>query len=263
VNNALISSSTLSDADPCIGSVGVGCGTYNESGLPGGSYTHVAGAAAEHEFTVSQEGALPNTVYYFRTYDVTNNQPVLLGDTETYPSLSTKGASLVFTVLGMSAGTTTEGVITDIATTPIGVSFGDVSIGTEVKAAQRFEVTTNAPKGYQILMYGRQGLLGQYSEIDPVSSTNLLPLGWDTACSALAKGCFGYHSGDDSLEGGSGRFSADNTYARVETDPEEIAYSSFPVNNEIVDIVYRLKVFGEQEGGLYEGSVVYIVVPRF
>ncbi len=47
------------------------------------------------------------------------------------------------------------------------------------------------------------------------------------------------------------------------TSSEEIAYSSFPVNNDTVDMIYRVKVSEDQEAGLYEHGVVYIVVPKF
>ena len=263
VDNVKITTKTLSDADSCASSVGNGCGTHNELGTSTSSYTHPATSAAEHEFTILHAGALPNTTYYFRAYDVTNNLPVYLNTGKSDPSLSTKGADMSFSTDSLPAGTVTEGVTTDISTTPTTIAFNNLQVGTEIKAAQRLSITTDAPKGYQVFVYSRQGLLGTHSEIQPITSTNAAPAGWSTACSALANSCFGYHSGDDSLENGSGRFAADDSYARLATSSEEVAFSSFPVTNDVVDIIYRIKVNGNQEAGLYEGGIVYIIVPRF
>ena len=263
VDNAKIASSTLSDADSCVAGVGDGCGTHNESGTSSSSYLHPAGAAAEHEFTIQHAGAEENVTYYFRAYDVTNDEDVALGSGEVYPSLSTKGASLSFTIMGLPSNTTTEGIVTDVTTHATSVPFGDLTVDTDINAAQRLIVTTNAPKGYQTFMYGRQEFLSSQSEIEAITSTNETPAGWSTACSGVAKSCFGYHSGDDTLEGGSGRFASDLLYARMGTSSEEVAYSSFPVNNDIVDMVYRVRISENQEAGFYEHGIVYIVVPRF
>jgi hypothetical protein len=263
VDNAKIASSTLSDADSCVAGVGDGCGTHNELATSTSSYTFPATVAAEHEFTIQQSGAEENTTYYFRPYDVTNDEVVTLGVSESYPSVATKGASITMVTTSVPAGTTTEGVVTDYETTPTSIAFDSLPVGTTVEAAHRLTVTTNAPKGYQAFVYGRQALLGQNSEIEPITSTNASPAAWNDGCSALAKSCFGYHAGDDSLEGGSGRFAPDDSYARLSTSSEEVAFSSFPVVNDTIDVIYRVKVTEEQEAGLYENSLVYIIVPRF
>jgi hypothetical protein len=264
VDTATIASSTLSDADSCVAGVGDGCGTHNESGTSTSSYTHPALAAAEHEFTIMQSGAEENTVYYFRVYDVTNDEPVAYKSGKSYPSLVTKGASITFSTVSVPDGTLTEGVVTDVPTTASSIEFGDLSFDTEIAAAHRLNITTNAPKGYKVFMYGRQNLIGPYSEIEPIDATNALPQGWASGCDEGAKSCFGYHTGDDTLENGSGRFSPDDTYAKISTtSPEEIGFSSFPVENEILDVVYKLQVSKEQEAGLYESEIVYLIVPKF
>ncbi len=75
---------------------------------------------------------------------------------------------------------------------------------------------------------------------------------------------FGYHAGDDTLSGISpSRFSPDNTYARFELAFQEISYSAIPVNNEVVDLVYKIEVSDIQESGDYITEIVYVLVPTF
>ena len=65
------------------------------------------------------------------------------------------------------------------------------------------------------------------------------------------------------LSGGSTRFSANDTYARAATSPEEVAWSAIPVTDESNDVVFRLKISRTQEPGNYESSVAYVLVPEF
>ena len=114
-------------------------------------------------------------------------------------------------------------------------------------------------------MYARQEFLNlALFEIEPVSSTNASPANWNTGCTAPATGCYGYHTSDSVLSGGSARFVPEDTYAKFSTTTlEEIAYNSGPVMNESTDVVYKTYITSGQNGGDYETNVVYIVVPAF
>ncbi|MEM9336233.1 MAG: hypothetical protein AAGA35_00045 [Patescibacteria group bacterium] len=259
VNNSLISSSTLSDADSCVAGSGDGCGTHNESADLVTGDIHPAGASREYSFIIQHAGARANAVYYFRAFDVTNDNPLIASSSN--PSLVTEGAQLTFTVSGLELGTTTEGVVTDVTTAPAAIAFGSLPLDTEIEAAQRIRVDTNATEGYQVLLFGTQHLTNSYgTTIAPVTGSNGAPSGWGSGCSGTAEGCFGYHAGDDILSGGSTRFSPDDSYATLSGTPEEILYSSVPVN-ELHDVVYKLQVRNQQPAGVYEADVVYIVVP--
>jgi hypothetical protein len=262
LDNALIASSTLSDADSCLAGVGTGCGTHNESGTSTSSYTHGAYDNAEFEFTLKHAGAKPSTTYFFRAFDVTNNAPIVLGASEAHPSLVTEGATLIFTVSGLGFGTSTEDIVTDATTTSTEVPFGTLVIGTTTEAAQRLTVTTNALNGYHVYAYERQGLLYDTAEIPEVIGTNAVPLDWVTACPVLASGCYGYHTSDGSLSSGSTtRFADPDTYAAFTATSSEIVYSNQPVTGEETDMVYRILVRPEQQAGEYRSTVVYIVIP--
>lgn len=259
VDGAVIPSTLISDADACPD----GCGTHNESGTTTSSFTHIASSTVEYEFTIEESGAYGNTVYFFRLFDAAASSTVPFVSGGAYPSLTTGGAELSFTIDGLPAATSTEGISTDVETTATGVPFGALLLSTPVEAAHRLAVTTNAGQGYKIFALQRQGLLSPSAEIEPVSSTNESPAGWTTGCDGGAAGCFGYHAGEDVLEGGSTRFAANDTYAAFTTSPKEIAYNSGPATDKRTDVVYKVEARDLQAAGAYEGNIIYIVVPVF
>lgn len=262
-DNGVITTKVLSDASSCSGSVGEGCGTHNESGISASTFTHKKSAATEYEFTIKRSGAARNTTYFFRAYDVTSGRTIPLNAGETYPSLSTQGATLTFTVSGLTSGVSTSGITTDVTTTPTGIPFGALSLNAEIEAAQRLSVTTNADSGYQIYTFQTQGFLGSSgsAEIVPVDAVNSSPAAWSIP--AGASGAYGYHTADATLAGGSSRFAAHNTYAKFETGAKEIAYSSGPVTAETTDLVYKTEITNQQPAGTYTSTVVYVIVPTF
>ncbi len=236
--------------------------THNESGISTTTYDLLGNAFVEWEFTIRNNGAPDYTTYYFRAYDNTNGIVIYANTGYTYPSLVTESGSLSYTILGFNAGSVTEGVTTNISTTPTKVPFGTLNIGVEAVGAQRFVIDTNAGMGYQLFVYQRQNLLSANgADIDPIPATNEAPAAWPV--NPYPSG-FGYHTGDDTLSGPSpSRFAADNTYAHFEETMKEISYSPIPVSNEIVDFIFKAEITDMQEAGDYETEIVYILVPAF
>lgn len=251
-DGALVSTLVLSDSAVK--------GTHNEFGSTTSTFNHPANGVTEYEFTVKSQNPTANTIYFFRAFDVNRNKPVLLEPNKAFPSLTTRGAALTFNIAGLPAGALTEGVVTDASSTATAVPFGELTLGTETEVAQRLTVTTNAAFGYQIFAYQRQGFIGS-TEISPIATTNEAPDAWAIAPSAA--GAFGYHAGDDALSGGSSRFAPNNSYAKMETIPKEIAANFHPVGNESNDIVFKVQITPEQETGNYQTAIVYIIVPTF
>ena len=252
------------------GSESVGYFAFSKSGdiliQDTSAYNFPSNSAVEFEFTIKNIGARANTVYFFRAFDLSTNTAVPLGSGKNYPSLSTEGALLTFSIDGLPASTVTEGVTTDVDTTSTAIPFGSLPIASQVEAAQRLNITTNATGGYKIFVFQRQGLAlpGGLIQIDPVTGTNASPLGWSSGCSIGASGCYGYHAGDDYLAGGSTRFFADDTYAQFDSSSREVAYNSDPVpNGESIDMVYKTEIQNTQESGNYDSSIVYIAVVTF
>jgi len=237
--------------------------THNELGTSTTAYDLLANAAAEWEFTIKNNNAATGTTYYFRAYDNTNDAPVPKNEGESYPSIVPGTASLSFDVAGLPEGVATEGVITNASTTITTVPFGELVFATSTIGAQRLTVSTNAPQGYQILVFGRENLISDTGNIiNPILGTNESPVTWSVATSSA----YGYHAGDDTLSdigNGPSRFAPDDTYARFEAIPKEIAYSSIPVINESIDLIFRIEVTELQVPGEYSSEVVYIVMPTY
>ena len=264
-DNETIEEAVLSDADSCSVGTGNGCGTHNESPDTIGGHQHNGNAAAEYEFTVASKATEANRVYYFRLYAVVGDVPVQTNAGESYPSLVTHGASLAFTLNGVASSSTIEGVTLDIDTTPSTLTFGTLSPNTMIEGAHRLTIDSNGTLGYRILMMMDGDLLSSSgARIEPIESTNVSPAAWNIACADEAKSCFGYHTGDDTLFGGSTRFSAIDTYARISTTTlEEISFSSQPVAGEVTDVVFRIFIRELQDAGVYENNIRYISVPIF
>jgi hypothetical protein len=154
-------------------------------------------------------------------------------------------------------------VTTDKTTTASTIPFGSLTISATTTLAQRITVSTNAPHGYSVYLRETQDLTSDLGDKIPnVTATNSQPLPWTSTCLSSAKGCFGYHSGDDTLAN-STRFLVNDTYAQASSTAQEIIYNSGPVTSEVTDMVYRIFVRPLQEAGHYTSSFIYTVVPIF
>ena len=263
-DNGVISTKVLSDSDTCVAGVGNGCGTFVESTSSLLGYTHVQSAAPEYDFTVQSNGPRVNRTYFFRLFDTANGTAVPLDVGASYPSLTTEGATLVFGSSGLATSTVTQGVTTDIASTPSAITFGSLPPNTQLNAAQRFSINTNATEGYQMLVYSSSPFISAGGDVIPfINASNTAPVGWSTGCIATSSGCYGYHSSDATLSGGSNRFAAQDTYAAFEPTLREVAYSSIPVTGDTIDMVYRVLARGLQPAGQYVTDMVFVIVPAF
>src|SRR5262249_52350382 len=150
----------------------------------------------------------------FRLFDQAASSAVPLDAGEQYPSLSTQGGTLTFSIDGVASSTSSGGATTNIDSTSTDVPFGTLPIGTPIVGAQRLTVSTNASAGFEVYAYQAQNLTGDSGQqIHPVSSSNAAPAGWTSSCTSSQAGCFGYHTDESVLAGGSTRFAADDTYA--------------------------------------------------
>lgn len=263
VNNTKVTSRVLSDSDPCIASVGIGCGTHNNSPTYTTGDTHPSGALREYSFYLEQRSARVGAVYYFRLYETLNSLPVAPASTSTYPSLVAESATLFLTVSGLPAGTTTAGVVTAASSTPNTIAFGSLPLNTDVNAAHRVTLDTNATQGYRVLTYARQQLINSYNTAIPsIIGSNATPTSWAIGCLSSTTGCVGYHSTDATLSGGSTRFAPLDSYAPLDSTPREIMFGSFPTTD-VHDIVYRVRVRSSQPAGDYETEIIYLAIPVY
>jgi hypothetical protein len=260
-DNGTIVSKVMSDSDACSGGVGNGCGTYNTTPTSTSSFSSVANAATEFEFTLRHAGAKANTVYYFRAVDAALEIPVPPNTGENYPSVATEGAQLSFSIAGLPSGTDTQGIVTAATTTATSSAFGTLAINTSPSIAQRLTVSTNATQGYQVTLQ-EDGPMTNISgnTINDVASPNSAPLPWVSACVSSSTSCLGYHTGDSVLSGATpARFAATDSFAAFSTSSDEVIYNGGPINNEVTDMVYRLQIGNQQIAGNYQNKLVYII----
>lgn len=69
-------------------------GPFVESGTAASTYNHPALSNAEFDFCLQNNNASPNTIYYFRVYDVASNQPAPAFSGYNFPSLTTSTYNL-------------------------------------------------------------------------------------------------------------------------------------------------------------------------
>jgi hypothetical protein len=237
---------------------------HNEISTSTSTFVHKANASTEYEFTVVSHNTSANTVYFFRLFDVVASSAVPLDTGESYPSLAVEGGSLTFSITGLSQNTSTGGITTNIDTTATDVPFGQLPYDTSVTGAQRLDVSTDANSGFEVYGYQSQDLTGGEGQtIQPFSGSNTSPASWTSGCTIATPGCFGYHTSESVLAGGSTRFAADDTYAAFTQDPAEVAYSADPTPSHSTDIVYRIEAMSSQAVGNYTTNLTYIVVPVF
>jgi len=266
VDNEIITTAILSDSEPCVASVGAGCGLRAESDIPYTGFTHTGATALETEFVLEYTNVDRNfgTVYYFRLFDLANSEPVGARSGYSIISIGGESARLTFTVAGIDADIDVAGVNTTATTTPSSISFGSLIHTEEYAAAQRLQVTTNAFEGYQVLLSAGSELINQYGDpIQSLSSTNNTPASWSATCALNMNGCFGYHTTDSTLQNGSTRFSPLDSYAGVTVTADEVMYSSIPTTGDEHDVLYRVSVSDMQSAGQYETSISYIAVPVY
>ncbi|MCE9585974.1 hypothetical protein K8R04_01480 [Candidatus Uhrbacteria bacterium] len=239
-------------------------GRHNESGTSASTFTHSASAAVEYEFTLMSNGADPNTLYYFRAYDVNNATSVQANTGETYPYLQTRAPLLSFAVEGVDANTQIHSYTTNVASTASGFDFGNIDLDQTYLTAQRMRVTEDG-LGYQVSVYSNGPLISAHGDtVVDFDGTNATPLPWSTYTPGPTyPSAFGYHAGDDLLSEGSTRFLDADTWAGLSATPGEIVYTSGTVEDDVHDILYRLEVSTYQAAQRYSTEIVYVVVATY
>lgn len=174
---------------------------------------------------------------------------------------TTSSASLTISFVGVTSGTSVAGTTTTVTSTANTVPYGSLVISTPAIAAHRVTVSTNASSGYTTTLQSNGELRNVSNQIDPVTATNASPASWPAG---ITTGRFGYHTTDSVLcTGSTNRFSANDTYAKLTTTPEEVACSSTAVSNEQTSIVFKVEVGSLQPTGNFANVLTYITTAKF
>jgi hypothetical protein len=174
---------------------------------------------------------------------------------------TTSSASLTISFAGVVSGSSVAGETTTVTSGTNAIPYGSLIISTPAVAAHRITVSTNASSGYTTTLQSNGELRNQSQQIDPLTATNASPASWP---SGITTGKFGYHTTDSILcTGSTNRFSANDTYAKITTTPEEVACSSSAVTNEQTSVVFKVQVGALQPTGSFSNVLTYITTAKF
>lgn len=177
---------------------------------------------------------------------------------------TTSAPSLTVSIAGVASGNSIAGLTTTVTSTATNIGFSSLTVGDGSPniAAQSITVTTNATGGYTSTVKQDQDLTSINNDtIGLVTGTNTSPAAFGTG---VTTGRFGYHSTDSSLcTGTSSRFSTNDTFAKLETTPYEVACNTGPATSELTYLVYKLVIGSLQQAGDYQNRVTYITTATY
>lgn len=180
-----------------------------------------------------------------------------------------------FTVTGLASGTSVNGDSTSTSTSATAIGFGTLIPGTEVRAGQRLNVTTNAANGFSVTVKQDQNLTSATgADIDPFLNGNgqATPIAWAAPANTLGQentyGHFGITSEDSTLSTGD-PFGTSLYAGNFSTTTREVFYHNGPSNGTAADIgetdvAYQIEIESLQEAGTdYTATLTYVATPVF
>ena len=245
-------------------------------------YTYATGQATTNSNLTIVNSAITNpttTATFFGIISTYTNTDCVTGpvDAATIAITTTDGVtlnitvnpSLTFTVAGISSPTAYKGAFTvtsGCADSSTAVSFpSNPAIATNYDCAQSLTTSTNGAGGYTVTLSGTVAgndlISGANSITDYAGGSNATPAIWANPTEG-----FGYTTSGILSSAGAGttRFTtADDRFATLTNTASEVAYSSIPVNADIVNIGYRVRISGTTKAGAYSGTAIYTATPVF
>ena len=209
--------------------------------------------------------------------DQADTRVMILDDVVVTASVNT---TFDFTVTGLASGTAVNGDTTSTTTPATAIGFGTLTPGTEVRAGQRLNVTTNAAGGFSVTVKQDQNLTSATgADIDPFQNGNgqVVPITWTAPSNTLGQentyGHFGITSEDSTLNpsgpGGADRFGTQLYGGNFSTSTLEVFYHNGPSNGTTAntgetDVGYQIEIETLQESGTdYTATLTYVATPIF
>jgi hypothetical protein len=181
-----------------------------------------------------------------------------------------------FTVAGLAAGQTVNGVTTTGVTSSTSIPFGVLQAGVATTSAQSLTVSTNAANGYVVTVQLDGALQSSTgADIDGFvdgSYTNT-PVAWSAPSNTLGSentyGHWGITSDDATTTRSSGDEFGPSEFASASTSPRVVMSHTGPANGTgtgegVTRVGYRVQIGGLQEAGDdYEATLTYVATPTF
>lgn len=177
--------------------------------------------------------------------------------------------SVSFSVSGVSANTTTNGITTSVSTTYDRIDFGNLKIREVKYAAQELYMKTTAPNGYVVKMKldgYLQGLMPN-NKIDPFADTNVswdTPQNWNHPYGTEANtdsGWVGANTSDQRV--GTNWANGANKFGPVSSTAHNVMLSTSKDYGTSAYVTYAIEVNQYQPVDSYAGSIVYEVIPTY
>lgn len=247
--------------------------TLNSIINPSPKVSHIQGYADTYKIIVRHLDS---------TDTVVDQTTVSVGNIESVRVTATVPPQLTFQILGVASGTSACGQTTDVATTPVTVPFGEVSISAFTEAAQALGVSTNATSGFIVtaIANDQMGKNGGACTGDPPSGNDCIPDAGVTSMShttsqdwtstsdkglayslhdsnASTTEAFAYNESSRTF---SARHFADNENAQT---AQTIFSSTAPADNHNLYVCYRVVVSATTSAGDYENLVTYRATATF
>lgn len=238
---------------------------------PATGTAHTEGTADTYPILVRQfaAGTNPNSA---TPVDATTARVALI---EAVRVTATVDPTISFSIAGVTSGTSTCGVNTDVTTTATSVPFGGMSLNSFKTLAQNLTVSTNASGGYVVTTSENDqlGLGGATTPnipdttCDSGTCTQSTSADWATATNN------GFGFSIENVDAASAAFSYNESsrtfsakqfadIAGSET-PQTIFSSTTVANSENAYVCYRLSVGATQAAGDYENQITYTATGTF
>lgn len=247
---------------------------------PAPKTSHSIGTADSYKVIVQHLDSSNNVV------DLTTTA---IGVIEAVKVTASVAPQISFKIIGVPSSTSACGVNTNVATTPVSVPFGELSIDSFTNAAQTLSVSTNATNGYVVTalandQLGKDGgtCTGDAGEPDCIpdstgDNNNMSHSASDKWDSTGTKG-FGFSLHDNNTSGltpafqysdVAGNCSGGSYCARQFADhedgqnPQQIFSHNSVADNQNLMVCYRAVISATQSAGDYENHITYTATATF
>lgn len=224
---------------------------YIRARVTDGSYT-----------TYPEENKIYPDILFFQSLETISS------DGQTF-TLDTQDPSLTFTVTGIGANTTNNGITTSVESTPNTLPFQSLSLNEPKYMAQQLHVVTNAANGFYVYMKLDSTLQGNYpaNNIDPFSATGVSwsnPISWTSPTSTTINENTAWVGANTSDTNVPGWGNASNKFGPLTDTNQIVMYSS----DEVVDgstavVSFAIEVNIYQPADIYSGILQYTVLPVY
>ncbi len=174
-------------------------------------------------------------------------------------------SAITFSVGPVEAGVVNNAITTSVASTYNSLPFGNLTFNTPKYAAHALSVTTNAVSGYTVTVELQDFIQGLYPAniIDAFSHPWAVPAAWTQPTGDTPNdntGWFGANTTDSRI---SNWIDAQGKFGAITDSPQVVMYSGTADSGTTAYVTYALEVNIWQPADVYQGRIVYNLLPVY